>query len=239
MTAQQATEQASPQATGLADPPARVVVLDHGSGNVRSVVRALEAVGAEVQLTADRTAALEADGLVVPGVGAFAATVQQIRAVGGDRIVETRLAGGRPVLGICVGLQVMFDAGDEHGERSTGLGQWPGEITRLMADVVPHMGWNTVDAPTGTALLDGIQAERFYFVHSYAARTWELDAVGPLEPPLVTWAEHGGDRFIAAVENGALMATQFHPEKSGEAGARLLRNWLGTLPRYGRAEASA
>lgn len=208
----------------------RVVVLDHGSGNVRSAVRALEAAGAQVDLTADRAAALAADGLVVPGVGAFAATMSQIRAVGGDRLIEQRLAGGRPVLGICVGLQVLFEYGTEHGQRVKGLGQWPGEITRLDAEVVPHMGWNTVDAPEGSRLFTGIEAERFYFVHSYAARSWDLQPLAPLAEPLITWSQHGGDRFIAAVENGALTATQFHPEKSGQAGLHLLRNWLDTLP---------
>lgn len=208
----------------------RVVVLDHGSGNVRSVVRALEAAGADVALTADRAQALAADGLVVPGVGAFAATMDQLRAVGGPRLIEQRLAGGRPVLGICVGLQVMFEHGTEHGTRADGLAQWPGDVTRLQADVVPHMGWNTVQAPEGSALFAGIASERFYFVHSYAARRWEMETIGSLAAPLVAWSEHGGDRFIAAVENGALTATQFHPEKSGEAGAQLLRNWLATLP---------
>ncbi|GAA1490359.1 imidazole glycerol phosphate synthase subunit HisH [Brachybacterium sacelli] len=217
----------------------RVVVLDHGSGNVRSVVRALEAAGAEVELTADRKSALAADGLVVPGVGAFASTCEQVLAVGGDRLIERRLAGGLPVLGICVGLQILFDAGTEHGVRSAGLGQWPGEITRLEASVVPHMGWNTVEAPTETRLFAGIEEERFYFVHSYAARTWEMEPIGSLPAPLVTWAEHDGDRFIAAVENAALTATQFHPEKSGEAGAALLSNWLRTLPRRGTAAGAA
>ena len=232
VSGQAAAEQEA--AAAAAQRPARVVVLDHGSGNVRSVLRALEAAGAEVELTADRDRALAADGLVVPGVGAFAATVAQIRAVGGDRLVERRLAGGRPVLGICVGLQVLFDAGDEHGERTTGLGQWPGEVTRLDAQVVPHMGWNTVEAPAGSALFRGVEGERFYFVHSYAARRWEMEQIGSLKAPLVTWAEHDGDRFIAAVENGALCATQFHPEKSGDAGAALLSNWLRTLPRSPR-----
>ncbi|MBB5830816.1 imidazole glycerol phosphate synthase subunit HisH [Brachybacterium aquaticum] len=221
---------ATPETPSTQRPP-RVVVLDHGSGNVRSVVRALEAAGAEVLLTADREAALAADGLVVPGVGAFAATVQQILDVGGDRIIERRLSGGLPVLGICVGLQVMFESGTEHGEEAKGLGQWPGEVTRLEADVVPHMGWNTVDAPAESTLFSGIEDERFYFVHSYAARRWEMEQIGPLSAPKVTWAEHDGDRFIAAVENGALTATQFHPEKSGDAGARLLTNWLDSLPR--------
>lgn len=219
-------------------PAAHVVVLDHGSGNVRSVVRALEAAGAQVELTADRARALAADGLVVPGVGAFAATVDQIKAVGGDRIIERRLAGGRPVLGICVGLQVMFETGAEHGESARGLGQWPGEVTRLEAAVVPHMGWNTVDAAEGTTLFEGIAEERFYFVHSYAARRWDMEQIGSLAAPKVSWTEHGGDRFISAVENGALTATQFHPEKSGDAGAKLLANWLRTLPRY-HAEAAS
>ena len=228
-------ERSAPPA-GTAAP--HVVVLDHGSGNVRSVVRALEAAGAEVDLTADRERALAADGLVVPGVGAYAATLAQIKAVGGDRIIERRLIGGWPVLGICVGLQVMFDAGDEHGERTRGLGQWPGEVTRLEADVVPHMGWNTVEPATGSVLFDGVDEERFYFVHSYAARTWEMEQIGAIAAPVVTWSEHGGDRFIAAVENGPLSATQFHPEKSGAAGARVLANWLRSLPRHRPGAAS-
>ncbi len=239
------TEPGSSAAAGPADAPAtagapgpapRVVVLDHGSGNVRSVVRALEAAGAEVELTADRGRALAADGLVVPGVGAYSATLAQILAVGGDRIIERRLAGGLPVLGICVGLQAMFEAGTEHGERTRGLGQWPGEVTHLQAEVVPHMGWNTVEPAAGSALFAGIEQERFYFVHSYAARSWELEDTGPLKAPQVTWAQHEQDRFVAAVENGALSATQFHPEKSGAAGARLLANWLGTLPRRDREQ---
>jgi imidazole glycerol-phosphate synthase subunit HisH len=209
----------------------RVVVLDYGFGNVRSAVRALERVGAQVELTADATAAAEADGLVVPGVGAFAAVMAGLRGVRGDQIVDRRLAGGRPVLGICVGMQVMFGSGDEHGVRTDGLGEWPGLVDRLEAEVVPHMGWSTVEAPAGTVLFDGVQDERFYFVHSYAARSFPLLEEGDPDRfalPLVTWAEHGG-RFVAAVENGPLAATQFHPEKSGDAGARLLENWVRSL----------
>ncbi|CAM5793622.1 imidazole glycerol phosphate synthase subunit HisH [Cellulomonas persica] len=208
----------------------RVVVLDYGFGNVRSAVRALERVGAQVELTADKGAAAEADGLVVPGVGAFAAVMAGLRGVGGDQVVDRRLAGGRPVLGICVGMQVMFAEGVEHGQRTDGLGEWPGVVDRLEADVVPHMGWATVEAPAGSVLFDGLGDERFYFVHSYAARSFPLHD-SPSEhvaAPLVTWAEHG-DRFVAAVENGPLSATQFHPEKSGDAGAQLLRNWLDSL----------
>lgn len=211
----------------------RVVVLDYGFGNVRSAVRALARVGADVELTADKQAALEADGLVVPGVGAFAACMAGLRAVGGDQIVDRRLAGGRPVLGICVGMQVMFAEGVEHGVRTDGLGEWPGVVDRLEAPVVPHMGWAQVEPPEGSVLLDGLGDERFYFVHSYAARSFPLadePAPGehPLPQPLVTWSDHGG-RFVAAVENGPLSATQFHPEKSGDAGAQLLSHWVGQL----------
>ena len=211
----------------------RVVVLSYGSGNVRSAVRALERVGADVELTADPDAVAGADGLVVPGVGAFASVMDQLRAVGAPRLIDRRLAGGRPVLGICVGMQVMFDSSTEHagpGRSSQGLGQWPGTVERLRAEVVPHMGWSLVRPPAGTVLFDGVEDERFYFVHSYAAKTDPavLLGPGPARPPLTTWVTHGED-FVAAVENGALTATQFHPEKSGDAGARLLRNWLTTL----------
>jgi imidazole glycerol-phosphate synthase subunit HisH len=205
-----------------------VVVLDHGSGNLRSAQRALERAGASVTVTADRTEVLECDGLVVPGVGAFAACIAGMRAVDGPMLVERRLAGGRPVLGICVGMQIMFASGQEHGETTEGLAQWPGTVDRLHAPVVPHMGWSPVQVPEGSRLFRGIEAERFYFVHSYAARSWDLRTDGRTAAPLVTWAQHG-DRFVAAVENGPLTATQFHPEKSGDAGIALLTNWLETL----------
>ncbi len=206
-----------------------VVVLDYGSGNLRSAVRALERAGGDVTLTSDLDAAQAADGLVVPGVGAFAACMAGLREIKGDRIIGRRLAGGRPVLGICVGMQVLFERGVEHGTETSGCGEWPGTVERLRAPVVPHMGWNTVEVPDGTSLFAGVEDERFYFVHSYAVRTWDLVTNDRTQAPLVTWAEHGGDRFIAAVENGPLSATQFHPEKSGDAGAALLLNWVGSL----------
>jgi len=210
-----------------------VVVLDYGFGNVRSAVRALARVGADVTLTAERAAAERADGLVVPGVGAFAAVVTGLRAVRGDQIIDRRLAGGRPVLGICVGLQVMFEKSTEHDQHDVaGLGEWPGVVELLPADVVPHMGWNTVEPPAGTSLFAGVESERFYFVHSFAVQRWDFrdrsGEQGRMEPPAVTWAEHGA-RFVAAVENGPLAATQFHPEKSGDAGAHLLENWVRQL----------
>jgi imidazole glycerol-phosphate synthase subunit HisH len=207
----------------------QVVVLDYGSGNLRSAQRALARVGADVAVTADVEAALNADGLVVPGVGAFAACMAGLRAVRGDRIIGRRLAGGRPVLGICVGMQVLFSRGVEHGVQTDGCDQWPGTVERLKADVLPHMGWNTVTMPAGSKLFAGLDAStRFYFVHSYAVRQWELEGSEPLVRPVVTWAEHG-EPFVAAVENGPLWATQFHPEKSGDAGAHLLQNWIATL----------
>lgn len=205
-----------------------VVVLDYGSGNVRSAARALERAGAVVTLTADRHAAASADGLVVPGVGAFAACMQGLDAVGAGEIFGRRLAGGRAVLGICVGMQVMFEHGVEHGVESQGFGEWPGSVVPLEAAVLPHMGWNTVDAPEASRLFGGIAGERFYFVHSYGVRSWTLVPDPRMPAPLVTWATHG-EPFVAAVENGPLAATQFHPEKSGEAGHRLLSNWVGTL----------
>ena len=201
-----------------------VAVLDYGSGNLRSAQRALERVGAEVEVTSDRAAALAADGLVVPGVGAFEACMSGLRAINGDSIIAERVAAGRPVLGVCVGMQILFARGVEFDVQSTGCGQWPGAVTRLAAPVIPHMGWNVVDAAPGSRLFKGIDADtRFYFVHSYAAQTWEGDPSA-----LLSWASHTV-RFLAAVEDGALCATQFHPEKSGDAGAALLANWVEGL----------
>ncbi|MDO5729034.1 MAG: imidazole glycerol phosphate synthase subunit HisH [Actinomycetaceae bacterium] len=205
-----------------------VAVLNYGSGNVRSAVRALEHVGLRVDLTADVTTVLEADGLVVPGVGAFASVMHQLESVQGPSLIDRRLIANRPVLGICVGLQVMFERSTEH-DGAEGLGQWPGEVIELDAQTIPHMGWSEVRPPHASTLFAGVEDQRFYFVHSYAVTndpTASMD--GPLKKPLVTWAHHGVD-FVAAVENGPLSATQFHPEKSGEAGLVLLENWAHTL----------
>jgi glutamine amidotransferase len=205
-----------------------VVVYDYGSGNVHSALKALEHAGASVSLTSDRTAALEADGLVVPGVGAFASVMEALTSVGGGDVIDARIARSRAVLGICVGLQVLFESGSEHGVLTPGLGQWPGSVDKLDADRLPHMGWNTVDVAPGSALFRGVDNERFYFVHSYAATQWSMVDTAPLPAPVVSWAEHG-QRFVAAVENGPLCATQFHPEKSGKAGLKLLENWVSSL----------
>jgi imidazole glycerol-phosphate synthase subunit HisH len=205
----------------------RVVVLDYGSGNLRSAQRALQRAGADAEISADSDAALRADGLVVPGVGAFAACMAGLRAVGGDHVIAKRLVGARPVLGICVGMQILFEAGAEHGDMATGVGCWPGVVRKLSAPVLPHMGWNVVAPAAESCLLAGIGAEAmFYFVHSYAATQVPERPGEP--PPVVGWTTHGED-FVALLEDGPLMATQFHPEKSADAGAALLANWLETL----------
>lgn len=210
--------------------PKKVVVFDYGFGNVRSAERALARVGADVEITRDFDKAMNADGLLVPGVGAFAACMRGLRDARGDWVVDRRLSGGRPVMGICVGMQILFARGIEHGVETEGLDQWPGTVGPLEAEVVPHMGWNTVDAPADSELFAGLAPDaRFYFVHSYAVRDWTLETFNPaMHPPTVTWSTYGTP-FVAAVENGALWATQFHPEKSGDAGAQLLTNWIGTL----------
>ncbi|MFW0108203.1 imidazole glycerol phosphate synthase subunit HisH [Rothia sp. P7181] len=215
-----------------------VVVLDYGAGNVRSAVRALEQAGADVILSRQESDVLGADGLVVPGVGAFDAVMTSLKKNDAPRLIGRRIAGGRPVLGICVGLQIFFEQGNEHGVLSQGMGEWPGTVEKLRAEVIPHMGWNTVSAPEGSVLFDGIENERFYFVHSYAVQEWSFDQNNEaMLPPQVTWSTHGVP-FVAAVENGPLSATQFHPEKSSHAGIRLLRNWINSLPRTGRLNSS-
>ena len=201
-----------------------VVVLDYGSGNLRSAQRALQRAGADVEVTADLEKAVAAEGLVVPGVGAFEACMNGLRAINGQQAIADRVAAGRPVLGVCVGMQILFAHGVEFGVDSTGCGQWPGAVTRLDAPVIPHMGWNVVTAAPGSALLKGLDSDaRFYFVHSYAAQRWEGN-----DDALLTWANHGVS-FLAAVEDGPLAATQFHPEKSGDAGAAILSNWVEGL----------
>jgi glutamine amidotransferase len=206
----------------------RVVVLDYGSGNLRSAQRALQRAGADAAVTADAAAALTADGLVVPGVGAFAACMAGLVGVGGDQVIAKRLAAAAPVLGICVGMQVLFEAGDEHGQRTDGCGCWPGVVQKLAAPILPHMGWNVLVPATGSRLLAGLGAdEMFYFVHSYAV-TSPPHRPGAAAQPLSSLAVHGQE-FVAVVEDGPLAATQFHPEKSSDAGAALLANWLGEL----------
>ena len=199
-----------------------IAILDYGSGNLRSAERAFATSGKDVVVTSDRRVALEAEGLVVPGVGAFAACMNGLNAVDGGEIVRERLAKERPTLGICIGMQILFSQGTEHSETAAhaGVGIWDGVVSQLAAPILPHMGWNTVETNPASILFKGIETESFYFVHSYAAKT----AVGKTQ----AWSTHG-EKFLAAVEDGYISATQFHPEKSGAAGLALNKNWVGSL----------
>ena len=199
-----------------------IAILDYGSGNLRSAERAFATSGKDVVVTSDRNIALTAEGLVVPGVGAFAACMNGLNAVDGGDIVRERLAKERPTLGICIGMQILFSQGTEHSETAAhaGVGIWDGVVSQLAAPILPHMGWNTVETNPASILFKGIETESFYFVHSYAAKT----AVGKKQ----AWSTHG-EKFLAAVEDGYISATQFHPEKSGAAGLALIKNWVGSL----------
>ncbi len=205
----------------------KVALLDYGSGNVHSAAKALAAAGAEVSLTNDKNLLLESAGLVIPGVGAFDAVMNSLRALDVAGIIDKRLTSGKAVLGICVGMQVLFESGVENGG-ADGFGQWPGVVEKLSAPILPHMGWTQVEADPQSTLFRGLDGERFYFVHSYAVKKWELDILPPFKKAAVSYATHG-EKFLAAVENGPLSATQFHPEKSGKAGLRLLENWVASL----------
>ena len=199
-----------------------IAILDYGSGNLRSAQRAFERSGSEVVVSSDRDLALNAAGLVVPGVGAFAACMRGLAAIGGDEIVRARVAAKRPTLGICVGMQILFRDGDEHAnsELHKGVGIWQESISKLVAPILPHMGWNTVEVTGQSQLFKGIADQSFYFVHSYAAKSPVGVAQG--------WTTHG-EKFLSAIEDGAICATQFHPEKSGDAGLELIKNWVERL----------
>lgn len=210
--------------------PKNVVVLDYGAGNIHSIVHALETIGTNVNLSKEPQDILKADGLMVPGVGAFGEVMRALNASGAPRWIGQRIAGNRPVMGICVGHQIFFEHGVEHGDHAEGLAEWPGVVEKLDSPTLPHMGWNHVQTAEGSRMFEGVEDERFYFVHSYAVQKWDFEVGNPkIRPPLVSWANHGTD-FIAAIENGPLWSAQFHPEKSGQAGLQILRNWVNTLP---------
>jgi glutamine amidotransferase len=198
-----------------------IAILDYGSGNLRSALRAFESAGKDVALTSDYSLALEAEGLVVPGVGAFGACMQGLKSVRGDQLVRERAKDSRPTIGICVGMQILFAAGVEHGDHQ-GVGIWPATVEKLEAGVLPHMGWNTVDVASGSTLFKGVEGESFYFVHSYGV-TKEVAGSS-----LQSWTEYDS-KFLAAIEDGVISATQFHPEKSGDAGLHLIKNWVSSL----------
>ncbi len=198
-----------------------IAILDYGSGNLRSALRAFERAGREVVLTSDYSTALEAEGLVVPGVGAFGACMAGLKSVRGDELVRERISLARPTIGICVGMQILFARGVEHGAHE-GVAIWPATVEKLEAKVLPQMGWNTVNAAEGSQLFKGVEGESFYFVHSYGV-TERIESAA-----LQSWTDYDS-RFLAAIEDGVMSATQFHPEKSGDAGLHLIKNWVSTL----------
>ena len=203
----------------------QIVILDYGFGNIRSAQKVFQKIGAQTEISNDYQKCLNADGLVIPGVGAFKACMQGILKVKANEIVDKRLSGGRNVLGICVGMQIMFEQGTEHGETITGLGQWPGVVDEIENPILPHMGWNEVEVDSRSIIFKGVEDQKFYFVHSYAAKDLNLNHSEKFEQPIKHFTTYG-EKFLASVENNALVATQFHPEKSGEAGILLLKNWL-------------
>lgn len=211
-------------------------MLDYGSGNIRSAQRGLARTGAKVEVSNDLAVARDAQALVIPGVGAFAACAAALRNQGFADLIVQRANAGSPMLGICVGMQILFETGTESVRRDgepanhQGLGVWRGEVNLIQAPVVPHMGWNTVAGPKNSQMFAGLDGERFYFVHSYAAKTWDgVSADTDVASQAVVTTCDYGDGFVAAIEAGPIWATQFHPEKSGEAGLRLLKNWVDQL----------
>ena len=197
-----------------------IAILDYGSGNLRSAQRAFEVASANVVVTRDAKTCSEASALIVPGVGAFAACMEQLAQVGGVEIIADRVAKERPIFGICVGMQILFQSSSEKKE-TQGLGVLPGKVSELKAPVLPHMGWNSVAPAHSSKLFKGVEDQSFYFVHSYAAKDSISDATNTIT--------NYGEDFLAAVERDFVVATQFHPEKSGAAGAKLIANWVKTL----------
>lgn len=198
-----------------------IAILDYGSGNLRSALRAFETTGRKVLVTSDPDLALKAAGLVVPGVGAFATCMNGLIKVKGDQIIKQRVANNQPIFGICVGMQILFKTGLENGTHD-GVGVIDGEVKPLAAPVLPHMGWNTVKVPTTSKLYKGLSErdDSYYFVHSYAVQS------APVQIP--AYANYYGD-FLAGFEHGCISATQFHPEKSGASGLKLISNWVESL----------
>jgi len=201
--------------------PIRAAVLDYDAGNVRSAKRGIDAAGAQARITSDPAVAADADALVIPGVGHFGTCSRRLRERGLETVVRDFVADGRPVLGICVGMQLLYAGSDESDE--PGLGLLPGRVVRFPTGaVVPHMGWDVVDVARPASLLDGIDGRRLYFAHSYYAVPEDADHV-------LASCHYGGERFPCVVQEGSVIGTQFHPEKSGAVGASLLTNWIMSL----------
>jgi imidazole glycerol-phosphate synthase subunit HisH len=197
-----------------------IAILDYGSGNLRSAERAFALADPNTVVTKDPKICAEADGLVVPGVGAFASCMTQLIDAGGREIIANRLSAKKPLFGICVGMQILFTDSDEKGQ-SKGLNILPGRVTQICAAVLPHIGWNTVKTENGSKLFSRVEDSSFYFVHSYAAKAKVPGAINTIT--------NYGEDFLAAVEFENVVATQFHPEKSGDAGAKLIANWVAGL----------
>ena len=191
-----------------------IAILDYGSGNLRSAQRAFALTGHDVLLTSKRSEFLKADAFVVPGVGAYGACMKQLEEIDGRGAVSDAVNSGKPIFGICVGMQILFTSGSEKGKH-LGLGYFPGDVSLINAPVLPHIGWNDVNATS--PIFHGVESEKFYFVHSYAAKN-------DVESAQVSWTTYG-ERFVAAISKENIFATQFHPEKSGDAGVKLIENW--------------
>lgn len=196
-----------------------IAILDYGSGNIRSAQRAIERLGVSTEVTSEYEVALNAAGLLVPGVGAFGSCIRQLLQINGDLILKERLKLNRPTLGVCVGMQILFESSAESNE--AGLALVAGKVKKLSAKILPHIGWNEVHAEKEMNLMRGLNNQRFYFVHSYAATT------APDE--FLQAKSNYGEEFVAAIQSGSLSAVQFHPEKSGDAGMQLLKNWVSAL----------
>lgn len=206
--------------------PPRVAVLDYGAGNLRSMEKALVRAGADAFVTSSAVEAGDADALVVPGVGHFGQCVGQFRREGLEELTREWVASGRPLLGVCVGMQILYESSEE-APFTPGLALLPGRVARLPAGVtVPHMGWNSLEPARDDPLLEGLAGAQAYFVHSYFAQ--------PDEHHVVATCDYGV-RIAAIVRAGGIVATQFHPEKSSDVGARLLANWVGDLAPRERA----
>lgn len=199
-----------------------IAIFDYGSGNLRSALRAFETTGQQVVVTSDIQTLKSAQGLVIPGVGAFSACVASLLKFKASEIIQYRVAKQLPIFGICVGMQILFSDSQEGApaDKKAGIGIWPNKVVKLSNPILPHIGWNTVSAGSNSVLFNGLDQEQFYFVHSYAV----VESAGKI----ASWSDYD-QKFLAAVEDGTVVATQFHPEKSGKAGLKLISNWVASL----------